>query len=44
MTDTNEDGYLVDEYGTEWGYCNACGEEARAGDDCCEDGEVVPHD
>lgn len=40
----NSDGYLVDEYGDEWGYCNSCGEEARADDECCDDGEVVPRD
>lgn len=28
----------------EYGYCNSCGEEARIGDECCEDGEVVPYD
>lgn len=36
----------VDEYGTHWGYCNACSEEEELGQDClnCEDGEVVPYD
>lgn len=28
----------------EYWYCNACGEEAEEGDECCEDGEVVPED
>jgi hypothetical protein len=38
----SEDGYLLDEWDREYGYCNSCGEEAMAGEDCCEDGEVVP--
>lgn len=35
----------VDEYGTHYGYCNSCGEEAElyAGE-CCEDGEIVHYD
>lgn len=43
MTDRfSEDGYFLDEYDREWGYCNACGDEALAGSTCCDDGEVVP--
>lgn len=38
----SEDGFFLDEYGNEWGVCNACGSEARAEEVCCEDGEVVP--
>lgn len=38
----NEDGFLLDEDGTAWGYCNSCGEEAEAYTECCDDGEVVP--
>lgn len=33
-----------DEYGHHMGYCNACGEEAELGQECCEDGEVVEYD
>jgi hypothetical protein len=43
VTGTNDDGYFEDEYGNEYGYCNACGEEAPAESTCCEDGEVVPY-
>lgn len=39
----DEEGWAVDEYGTRFGYCNACGEEAEESDDCCESGEVVPY-
>lgn len=43
MTEYSEDGYVLDEWGAEWGTCNSCGEEARVGlEDCCEDGEIVP--
>jgi hypothetical protein len=38
----DEEGFEVDEWGTQWGYCNSCGEECRADDECCDDGEVVP--
>lgn len=38
----DEEGFVLDEYGRPWGHCNACGEEAEANTDCCEDGEVVP--
>lgn len=41
---TDEDGFWLDEYGTPWGHCNACGEEALATAECCEEGEVVPDD
>jgi hypothetical protein len=44
MSDLNEEGYAVDEYGLEYGHCNACGEEALADSECCEDGEVVPYE
>lgn len=40
----NEDGYLIDEYGKEIGSCNSCGEECEVGQECCEDGEIVPFD
>lgn len=26
----------------DYGYCNACGEETRQNDECCEDGEWIP--
>jgi hypothetical protein len=39
----SEDGYVLDEWDREWGTCNACGDEAPAGADCCDDGEVVPY-
>jgi hypothetical protein len=35
---------VVDEWGREVGYCNACGEEALMDSECCEDGEVVEYD
>lgn len=38
----NEDGFFIDSQGIAWGTCNACGEECRADEECCEDGEVVP--
>lgn len=38
------EGFLLDEYGNEYGWCNSCGEDAPAESECCEDGEVVPHD
>lgn len=41
---TDEDGFTLDEWGNPYGYCNACGEEAPAYQECCEDGEVVPYD
>lgn len=45
MTESrSEDGYLLDEWGREIGVCNSCGEEVMVGFDCCDDGEVVPHD
>lgn len=34
----------IDEWGTHLGYCNACGEEAPMGSDCCPEGEVVQCD
>ena len=34
----------LDEYGTHYGYCNSCGEEAILGSECCDDGEVFPYD
>ena len=40
MTDYDDEGYWLDEYGHQIGVCNACGEEAEA--ECCRDGEVVP--
>lgn len=42
MTDHDEDGFPLDEWGRAWGHCNSCGEEARAESECCDDGEVVP--
>jgi len=44
MSERNEDGWLVDDDGREWGYCNSCGEETEAYAECCDDGEVVPYD
>ena len=43
VTDYDEYGYVVDEYGHQIGWCNSCGEEAEADTECCEDGEVVPY-
>ena len=40
----DEDGFYLDEWGNSYGYCNACGEEAPADSECCNDGEVVPYD
>ena len=42
--EVDEDGFYLDEWGQPYGYCNACGEEAPAYADCCDDGEVVPPD
>jgi hypothetical protein len=44
VSERSDDGWLVDDAGIEWGYCNACGEEAEAGTECCEAGEVVPYE
>jgi len=33
----------TDEWATEYGYCNSCGEEAEMFTECCEDGEVVEY-
>ena len=44
MAEYSDAGWLVDDAGREWGYCNSCGEEAEAETECCEDGEVVPYD
>jgi hypothetical protein len=38
----DDDGFLLDEWGRPYGWCNSCGEEALAHLDCCDDGEVVP--
>lgn len=38
----DDDGFLLDEDGNAYGWCNSCGEEAPAGSECCDDGEVVP--
>lgn len=43
MTNYDEYGYVVDEYGHQIGWCNSCGGEAEADTECCEDGEVVPY-
>ena len=43
MSNYDEEGYALDEYEQPFGYCNACGEEAPAYSECCEDGEVVPY-
>lgn len=40
----DEDGFVLDEYGNAFGWCNSCGEEAPADSECCSDGEVVPFD
>lgn len=40
----DEDGFVLDEYGQPWGHCNACGEEAPAYSEHCDDGEVVPEE
>ena len=37
MTEYDEYGYIVDEYGHQIGWCNSCGEEAEADTECCED-------
>ncbi len=42
MTRYSEEGFVLDEWDHEWGVCNSCGEEARAEETCCVDGEVVP--
>ena len=34
----------IDENGTHYGWCNACGDEALLGSECCDDGEVVQYD
>lgn len=39
----DDEGWLVDDHGLQWGYCNDCGEERQPGEECCEDGEVVPY-
>jgi len=39
----SDSGENLDEYGREMGWCNSCGEEALMDDECCDDGEVVPH-
>jgi hypothetical protein len=36
------DGWMLDEYGNAWGYCNACGEEVLSTGVCCMEGEIVP--
>ena len=41
--DHDDEGFVLDEWGNPYGYCNACGEEAPAYQECCEDGEVVPY-
>lgn len=38
------EGWYVDDNGDRFGTCNACGEEARESDECCDDGEIVPRD
>ena len=38
----DEEGWLIDDNGQQWGHCNSCGEEAQADTECCDDGEVVP--
>lgn len=40
----NEDGFLVNEYGDEIGWCNSCGEEANVALGCCDDGEIVGYE
>ena len=42
MTNYDDEGYWLDEYGRQFGVCNACGGEAEADTECCQDGEVVP--
>jgi hypothetical protein len=42
MAEFSDDGFMLDEWGHEIGYCNACGEEAQVGFECCDDGEIVP--
>ncbi len=42
MDERDEEGWLIDEHGQRWGYCNSCGDEAEAETECCDDGEVVP--
>lgn len=40
-TGMDDEGFYLDEYGTRYGHCNACGEEAEEFTECCDDGEVV---
>lgn len=42
VSEYDEDGFILDNWGNRIGYCNSCGEEAAADSECCEDGEVVP--
>lgn len=42
LTPHDSDGFMLDEDGQAWGHCNHCGEAARAEDECCYEGEVVP--
>jgi hypothetical protein len=42
MGKRDEEGWLIDDNGQQWGHCNSCGEEAQADTECCDDGEVVP--
>ena len=44
MTEYDDYGYVLDDYGHQIGWCNSCGEEAEADTECCEDGEVVPYE
>ena len=41
-TELSEDGFYLDEYGHEIGFCNSCGDECQVNFECCEDGEIVP--
>lgn len=44
MPEIDEEGWVLDEYGNQWGHCNHCGTEAKMEEECCEEGEVVPDD
>ena len=41
--DALAEGWVEDEYGNLYGFCNSCGEERQEFEDCCTDGEIVPY-
>ena len=38
------EGWILDDDGRQYGFCNSCGEESPADTECCEDGEIWPYD